>query len=268
MIIADDLTPQQIKAFRLADNKVAQSSSWNIKRLQVEMAKLPEFDFEEFNFTVPEVKINERINTVKTYNLNYFEKDEADNYYGIPEIEGTNYIPDDLIGFNYAKTSKDIRKCVHFYIDDYQFERVWNRPEKYIEVLEKFDCVLTPDFSLYLDMPLAMKIWNTYRSRLMGNIWQNEGLLVIPTVSWAEPETYKFCFDGLPENSVLSVSTVGVKQDKKAMQIWRDGMNELIRRKNPSALLVYGGEVEYDYKGIDVHYYKNSVTERMKSNGR
>ena len=114
-IIADDLTPQQIKAFRLADNKVAQSSSWNIKRLQVEMAKLPEFDFEEFNFTVPEVKINERINTVKTYNLNYFEKDEADNYYGIPEIEGTNYIPDDLIGFNYAKTSKDIRKCVHYY---------------------------------------------------------------------------------------------------------------------------------------------------------
>lgn len=36
-IIADDLTPQEIKAFRLADNKVAQSSSWNIKRLQVEM---------------------------------------------------------------------------------------------------------------------------------------------------------------------------------------------------------------------------------------
>lgn len=135
-------------------------------------------------------------------------------------------------------------------------------------MLEKFDCVLTPDFSLYLDMPLAMKIWNTYRSRLMGNIWQNAGLLVIPTVSWAEPETYKFCFDGLPENSVLSVSTVGVKQDKKAMQIWKDGMNELIRRKNPSALLVYGGEVEYDYKGTEVHYYKNSVTERMKANGR
>lgn len=267
-IIADDLTPQEIKAFRLADNKVAQSSSWNIKRLQAEMGNLPEFDFEEFNFNVPEVKINERINTVKTYNLDYFEKDEADNYYGIPEIKGTNYIPDDLIGFNYAKSSKDTEKCVHFYIDDYQFERVWNRPEKYIEVLEKFDCVLTPDFSLYLDMPLAMKIWNTYRSRLMGSVWQNAGLLVIPTVSWAEPETYKFCFDGLPENSVLSVSTVGVKQSKTAMQIWRDGMDELIKRKNPSALLVYGGELEYDYKGIDVHYYKNNVTERMKSNGR
>lgn len=51
-IIADDLTPQEIKAFRLADNKVAQSASWNIKRLQVEMGDLPEFDFEEFNFTV------------------------------------------------------------------------------------------------------------------------------------------------------------------------------------------------------------------------
>ncbi|MGQ7551471.1 DUF4417 domain-containing protein, partial [Streptococcus suis] len=42
----------------------------------------------------------------------------------------------------------------------YQFERIWQRPEFYIEKLTEFDCVLTPDFSLYQDMPIAMQIWN------------------------------------------------------------------------------------------------------------
>lgn len=51
------------------------------------------------------------------------------------------------------------------FIDDYQFERIWNTPERYVNVLKQYDCVLTPDFSLYMDMPRAMKVWNIYRSR-------------------------------------------------------------------------------------------------------
>lgn len=72
--------------------------------------------------------------------------------------------------------------------------------------------MLTPDFSLYLDMPRAMKVWNVYRSRLISQIAQDYGCVVIPTVSWAERETFNFCFDGLPENSTLSISTIGIKR--------------------------------------------------------
>jgi len=32
-------------------------------------------------------------------------------------------------------------------------------------MLAKYDCVLTPDFSTYTDMPTPMKLWNIYRSR-------------------------------------------------------------------------------------------------------
>lgn len=42
-------------------------------------------------------------------------------------------------------------------------------------------------------------------------------------------------------------------------------MDEMIKRIKPYAILVYGGEVEYDYKDISVCYYENKVTERLKS---
>lgn len=45
----------------------------------------------------------------------------------------------------------------------------------------------------------------------------------------------------------------------------RSGMDEMIKRIKPYAILVYGGEVEYDYKDIPVYYYENKVTERLKS---
>lgn len=44
----------------------------------------------------------------------------------------------------------------------------------------------------------------------------------------------------------------------------RSGMDEMIKRIKPYAILVYGGEVEYDYKDIPVYYYENKVTERLK----
>lgn len=42
-------------------------------------------------------------------------------------------------------------------------------------------------------------------------------------------------------------------------------MDEMIKRIKPYAILVYSGEVEYDYKDIPVYYYENKVTERLKS---
>ena len=38
----------------------------------------------------------------------------------------------------------------------------------------------------------------------------------------------------------------------------------MIRRLKPKTLLIYGGEVEYDYGNINVVYYNNHVTDRMK----
>ena len=140
--------------------------------------------------------MNERFRTFTALNFHLYDSSNTSGYFQIPKLDATDWVPEDLIGFNYVLNKPDYTKGVHFFLDDYQFERVWNRPDNYVDKLSKFDCVLTPDFSLYTDFPLAMQIWNTYRSRLIGRYWQDCGVTVIPTVSWSTHESYNFCFDG------------------------------------------------------------------------
>lgn len=49
-IIADDLTEKQIKAFRLADNKVSEFSQWNNDLLNLELGELSDLDMSDFGF--------------------------------------------------------------------------------------------------------------------------------------------------------------------------------------------------------------------------
>ena len=182
----------------------------------------------------------------------------------MPMIRRTNHVPSDLIGFNYALSGNDKTKGLHCFLDDYQFERLWTSPLEYIETIAAYDCFLSPDYSLYLDMPMAMKIWNVYRSRLIGQIMQDAGITVIPTVSWAEESTFSFCFDGIEQGSVVAVSTIGVKRKASSLSVWTSGMDAMIRKLEPAAILVYGGKVPYDYQSVPVHYYCNHVTEAMR----
>lgn len=57
-IIADDLTPEQIKAFRLADNKTAEFAGWDFNKLEKELAELQRFEFDMSMFGFDECEIN------------------------------------------------------------------------------------------------------------------------------------------------------------------------------------------------------------------
>lgn len=283
---AVNLTEEQIKAYRLADNRVAEYSIWDKELLNIELAEFETIDMSQFGFDLSVTGLDfgednseseqieedtedfHRDTTINQYNLFDYDDTRTDGKYNMPILQGVDHIPSDLQGFNYVLNKPDTSKGVHFFLDDYQFERIWQRPDFYIEKLLDFDCVLTPDFSLYLDMPIAMQVWNIYRSRLIGQIMQDYGITVIPTVSWSTKDSFDFCFDGLPKNATLAVSTIGVKQNKEQFQIWVDGMDEMIKRLSPIKIIVYGGKVEYDYKSIEVVYFDNATTERMKKNGR
>lgn len=277
-IVADDLTEDQIKAFRVADNKVSEFATWDTDKLEIELDEIEidmsgfGVDLETFAPDLGEIEADEdggyygdeRERTNNAYNLDLVDYNGLTNdFWQMPTIEDSHYIPSDLIGFNYALTSKRKDVGVHFFVDDYQFERVWNNPEKYVDTLFEYDCILSPDFSLYMDMPMPMKIWNIYRSRQIGAYYQSQGIKVIPTMSWAEPETYEFCFLGVPKGSTVAVSTIGVKRDSDALKIWTDGMKEMIQQIQPENILVYGGKLDFDYGSINVIYFDNKVTERM-----
>ena len=271
IIRLDHLTDEERKAYTLAHNKLTMNSDFDIDILNEEIENITDIDMSEFDFNVDfeEVfKQNERHRTNDTYNLELVNIDNSTNdFWQMPIIENNNFIPSDLIGFNYAKTSDNKKTGIHFYLDDYQFERIWNSPNEYVGVLSEYECILSPDFSLYLDMPMPMKIWNVYRSRQIGQYYQSMGIKVIPTISWAEKETFDFAFKGIPKGSIVSISTIGVKRDADAMKIWKCGMDAMINEIQPKTILVYGGKLDYDYGNIEVIYYENKVTEKMKELG-
>lgn len=52
VIVADDLTPEQVKAFRLADNKTGELAQWDIDKLDIELDGIADIDMGDFGFDI------------------------------------------------------------------------------------------------------------------------------------------------------------------------------------------------------------------------
>lgn len=55
-IIANDLSEEQIKAFRLADNKVSEKAKWDFDLLDEELEDILNIDMEQFDFTTSDIE--------------------------------------------------------------------------------------------------------------------------------------------------------------------------------------------------------------------
>lgn len=173
--------------------------------------------------------------------------------YGTPVIELTQFDNAEFIGFNYARSVKNPEdKAVHFFLDDYQFNRVWTDPDRYIPMLQRFKYVLTPDFSLYTDFPKALQIYNHYRKHWLGAYWQLHGINVIPTIGWSNRDSFEWCFDGEPTQGVVAVSSVGTQVKKEAREKFIEGYMEMVKRLQPTQIIFYGN-VPDECKGNIVH---------------
>lgn len=173
-------------------------------------------------------------------NLNKYTFDGIGNY-DIPQLYAEQCQTREFIGFNYAKSCRiPENKGVHFFIDDYQFVRLWNRPDVYLDLLGQFPCVCTPDFSTYLDFPKAMQIYNHYRKHWLGAYWQANGITVIPTISWSDKASFEWCFDGEPQDGTVAVSSVGTQMNKESRKLFLDGYNEMLARLQPKMIYFYG----------------------------
>ena len=50
VIVADDLSPEQVKAFRLADNKTSELAEWDLGKLDIELGEIDDLDMSDFGF--------------------------------------------------------------------------------------------------------------------------------------------------------------------------------------------------------------------------
>ena len=165
-------------------------------------------------------------------------------------------VPDALISFSNAKSiyKKELsignsqfhnNAFVHFCIDDQKFDGIksgiWSNPYGALKILKHFSGVITPDFSTYADFPDPLKRWNTYRMRAFG-LWLSQFQIpIINNVRWGDIETWDYCFDGLPTNSILFIGTVASGlRELSNRPLFDKGLLELIRRLHPHTLVIYG----------------------------
>lgn len=149
-----------------------------------------------------------------------------------------------LIGFDktHLEDQNHIDRMVHFFLYDYRFERVWKHPDNDIEKLSRYRAVLSPDFSMYLEMAPVMQLYNVFRNRWCGAYWASKGIRVIPTVNWGDESTFDFCFDGIETGSVVAVSTYMASEhgNHQAQKEWfMTGYNEMLGRIEPEKIICY-----------------------------
>lgn len=263
VVIKEGLTDEQKRKFRLLDNKTNELADWDIEALAIEIEGLDfdglELDWGLSGFVGSEYEeepedfaesTQRRVENILNLGLAQFE---SDGRYDIPMIQGIEKLPEikEWIGFNYVMSdSEPAGKGVHFFVDDYQFERVWNEPDRYIEKLSQYEAVLAPDFSPYGDMPFTLQLYNHYRKHWCAAYWQMNGITVIPTIrSSTDPRSYGFYLDGEPRNSVVAISTMWAKNTPEENRLEYENMVDVL---DPSQIIVYGSIQDYMDESIIV----------------
>lgn len=177
--------------------------------------------------------------------------------YEFPIIHRTDFKPHKAVPFEKAQQTKNHAQWLHFYTYDNRFECVWNNPKRYINLFRLFDGVISPDFSLYRELPLSMQIWNTYRNRALAYWLQNTGINIIPNICWGDERTYQFAFEGIAQGGTVAVSTNGCIQDKADRYYFIKGLAKMVETLKPDTIVNYSCTPDdifgqYKEQGIEI----------------
>jgi len=173
--------------------------------------------------------------------------------FNIPSILPVNDISrcDGWISFNKANTCRRRdNKGVHFFCHDYLFTRVWEQPDHYLDLLRSFPAVCSPDFSPYSDFPKIIQVYNHYRKHWLARYWQDNGITVIPTITWSSPDTLEWAFDGEPVGSIVALSSVGMLKGEYLTWLI-DGYNMMMDVLQPTMIL-WKGQVPDSIKNPNI----------------
>ena len=182
-------------------------------------------------------------------NLHLMDDITQTSVYGFPLIKPYNG-PTDFETIAYGKRNRYSGKgqFVHFFADDYTWANaVWSRMEQTLYRINKFDGMFAPDFSIYIDRPKGFNLMQLFKNRMVTFYAQNIGYNVIPTASFGDVDSFEYCFEGLPDNSVLGICGTGLENRSHRLH-WEYGIYALEEMKHPSLLIVYGEPV--DVSGI------------------
>lgn len=187
---------------------------------------------------------------------------------GFPQLQPYNGKFDcEYISFPNRNKAIGTGQALHFFIDDYKFYSIWKNLNSISYEFAKFDCILTPDFSCYIDVPDEFNRWSIFCTRYIGAHWQyNCGYDVIPTYCFGNVDSLKFALDGLPMHSVIAVCGVGIDWNPTIKALWIYALKRLEEEKEPSSIVVYGKQREVKGLHTPLFFIEDQITKYYRNN--
>lgn len=199
---------------------------------------------------------------------------EGANFEGSFDIPVINPLPESvplpaaLVPFDKRKQTSDYHQWVHCYLFDFRFRQIITNTDKHLESIRPFDGFISPDASLYRDMPLATQIANTYMNRAVGHYFQRMGIPTIANIRWSNEKSFSFAFDGAPHKSTIATSNHGSLRGRDNLYWFERGFDEMVCMLEPRRIILHGtltsGLLER-YPKIEIAVYPSSFhTSRKK----
>lgn len=172
---------------------------------------------------------------------------ELDGKYGFPVLPEFNIIPTKTVDIHRSKKLVKVKDLnCNFFCDDYALNPVWNNPDKYLEHLKCFGSVCGFDFTIDINSPLALQIYNKYRNHVLSWYFANNGVKVIPKVDII-PHCSDWIYGGLPHNSTLCCSTKGRAFNKSAKMEFSECFQEMESVLNPHRVIIVGTKIDFSH---------------------
>ena len=190
------------------------------------------------------------------FNPRFVEGADFDGLFDFPVIKPynlSNPFPSILVPFsqrNKVKNKKEAFVCCYEY--DTHFAELTQNPDAFIKDLKRFGGVISPDNSVYRDMPFACIIGNIYRSRMVGYYLQKNGIPVITNIRWGADNTLyepmwngrPVALNGAPKENVVAIGTYGCIKGRNNKIYFKKGLEVMINILKPKYVIVYGAMPE------------------------
>lgn len=159
-------------------------------------------------------------------------------------IEGASYLYN--YGVDSARGLPWEKAILSFYTHDIHFENWWSVPAHYTAkvVNAGLTMAITPNYSIFIDDPRVIQLWQVYRSRWMGRYMQEAGVKIIPDVAFPDLEAGKYAMEGIPKNPpIIAMQWQSIRpHETKAIASGQENTRFAVEHLQPETLLIYGSK--------------------------
>lgn len=269
----DDMTESQRRSYVIADNRLAELAGWDADLLKDELNQLLALDKVDisvtgFDMSFLDIAAAGESGAAKQNAEVMQASDDVDfpedgGMYGFTELRKDRILDLSRVKAiaTWAGRGSETRGAKHwfynhnsdsqvdldwtkvllgFYVDDVRFEAWWSETEKYAEWAKKAKLwgMVGPNYSTYLEWPLALRTYNIYRSRWVTRYMQEAGINVIPDFT-AQAEEAEDAARGLKGLGVVSVQAHQSYDYKKYRDAKAEVLKVLVKVAKPETLILY-----------------------------